>query len=401
MKICVANTREFNPMIGGVERVSSLLARQWRAAGADVTFLAQYHGNGPEEYEPEAPQLFLPRPDSALAPENVEYFASIVRDNNIDILLNQAANIPDFTELCVRVREITGVRLVSVLHFSPDVRLSIMKANFFVRIKLGRSVKAWAGALLLWAYYKLYKFRLMRKEEGAAYSRLYEGSDAVVLLSEHFRRTFVGMAGVSDESKLFAISNPLELAARESAGERKKQLLYVGRMEYGQKRVDRLIEIWEEMASAYPDWSLVIVGDGNVRGELEEYVRRKGIERVRFEGFRDPFPYYENSPMICLTSNCEGFGMVLVEAQYRGCVPVAYDSFGSLEDIIDDGDNGVRIAPFDKSAYISALKRLMDDVALRQRMSERAEQTCRKFDVKVVANKWLELFGSMPSRSIT
>ena len=59
----------------------------------------------------------------------------------------------------------------------------------------------------------------------------------------------------------------------------------------------------------------------------------------------------KRAPILCMTSNYEGFPMVLVEAMQYGCVPFAFDSFPSLYDIINDGINGVIVPAFDEDSY--------------------------------------------------
>ena len=59
--------------------------------------------------------------------------------------------------------------------------------------------------------------------------------------------------------------------------------------------------------------------------------------------------------IFCMTSNYEGFPMVLLEAMQFGCVPIAFKSFESLDDIIINHNNGYQITPFDIYEYINSL----------------------------------------------
>lgn len=80
-----------------------------------------------------------------------------------------------------------------------------------------------------------------------------------------------------------------------------------------------------------------------------------GLKRITFHGFLDPVEFYKRSRCLLMTSNFEGFGMVLVEAMQYGCVPFAYNSFESLTDIIDNGYNGFIIPPFNTDKYVEYL----------------------------------------------
>lgn len=61
------------------------------------------------------------------------------------------------------------------------------------------------------------------------------------------------------------------------------------------------------------------------------------MERVVFTGWQDPESFYRDASILCLTSDFEGWGMVLTEAMTFGAVPVAFNSYAAITDIIDDG----------------------------------------------------------------
>ena len=91
------------------------------------------------------------------------------------------------------------------------------------------------------------------------------------------------------------------------------------------------------------------------------------------------------SKCFLMTSACEGFPMTLLEAQQCGCVPILYDSFASAKDVVTDGENGILIENRDKEAYVTALKKLMKDDALRNRMSEACIKLTERFSVENIA----------------
>ena len=118
----------------------------------------------------------------------------------------------------------------------------------------------------------------------------------------------------------------------------------------------------------------------------------KGIPNIRFEGFQNPLPYQLESSIFCLTSSYEGWPMVLTEAMQCGTVPIAFNSFASVTDIIDNGRNGILIEPFSIKEYEKELRRLMDNPALIKQMSEYAQQDIEKYSVKNIVDKWEKLF---------
>ena len=106
------------------------------------------------------------------------------------------------------------------------------------------------------------------------------------------------------------------------------------------------------MCHKYEDWSLIIVGGGRQLDEMRQLAANLKLVNVKFEGFQDPKSYYERASIFCMTSSYEGFGIVLVEAMQYGVVPMAFNSYISVTDIIENGVMVFLIEPFDIDAYV-------------------------------------------------
>ena len=87
--------------------------------------------------------------------------------------------------------------------------------------------------------------------------------------------------------------------------------------------------------------------------------------------------------------------MVLTEAMQCGVVPVAFNSFASVTDIIDDGRNGILVKPFSIKQYEEALRRLMDNPDLLSQMSRNAKEDIKKYSVENVVDQWENLFKEL------
>ena len=116
------------------------------------------------------------------------------------------------------------------------------------------------------------------------------------------------------------------------------------------------------------------------------------IPNITFTGSCDPTKYYEQGAILCMTSSTEGLPMVLIEAMQYGCATIAYNSFESLQDIITDGYNGFAVTPFKKKEYINKLRTLMTDKALREKFGQNGMEMVKRFDRKIIAKQWIELF---------
>jgi len=171
--------------------------------------------------------------------------------------------------------------------------------------------------------------------------------------------------------------------------------LYVGRIDYDHKRVDRLIDIWSKISGDFPTWSIDFVGDGPIKQELVDLVKVKKIERVNFINFTDPIKYYMSSSIVCMTSTFEGLPMVLIEASKFGCIPVAFNSFASLSDIIADGKDGYMIKSFSLSKYENTLRLLMKDTKLRETIQMDTIKIPGKFQPQIIIKQWIKLFDEL------
>ena len=162
-------------------------------------------------------------------------------------------------------------------------------------------------------------------------------------------------------------------------------------MSYSEKRVDRLLKVWKKIYKNFPTWSLNIVGDGDDRKRLEQIAVKYKLERVFFRGYQSPEIYYRQAKMICLTSNHEGYPMVLIEGMQYGCVPIVFDSFGGASDLISNDKNGFLVKAFDISAYATTISNFIKNVNIQESMSMNAVSSSRKYDIEDISFLWQDL----------
>lgn len=389
MKIAIATYRELNPLIGGVERISCNLAEKWIKAGHEVIALC-LRRDGREVHHSRYREYFLPSPNDVDAQENRLDVEQCLKEEKVDILLNQVIVEPDFAEVCISAARSCGVKVVSCMHYDIYQHVKDVENSFFIPEKNGYHPTNWCRDILLWLRFRLYRKRqLIRKAENMM-KQSAEQSDALVLLSHG---AMYQCQHWCDASQLHYIPNGLEIKG-ESVNfiHKQKKIIYVGRLEYGLKRVDRFIRIWAQVEKQHPNWSAEIVGDGYYRNLLEKLSSSLGCQRLRFVGFQNSEHYYQEASILCLTSSSEGFGMVLVEAMLHGCVPILFDSFPSASEIVDDGINGVLVKPFDKKLFAHKLSMLMEPPHLLEKMAVAAVEKSRKYDINDISNQWISLF---------
>ena len=202
----------------------------------------------------------------------------------------------------------------------------------------------------------------------------------------------------ADKNKVISISNPctVNIPLDTDITQKKNELLYVGRINTSQKRVDLLLEIWRKLYPSFPNWKLNIVGDGEELSSLKDLSKKMNLKSIKFLGHKDPIPYYKTAKILCMTSSFEGFPLVLAEAHNFSVIPILFNSFPSTIDIIKDGENGFLIEAFDTTAYITQLSELMSNYS---KLSPSFIISCainaEKFSLEKIGSKWLNLFKEL------
>ena len=140
------------------------------------------------------------------------------------------------------------------------------------------------------------------------------------------------------------------------------------------------------------DVSLTLVGDGPLRGALEERARELGIsQRVRFAGRRTDTPaFYRDCDLFVLLSDYEGMPMSIIEAMASG-LPVVATRAGGVAELVDDGVNGALVEA-DAAAAAEAIAAICDDPALYARLSDGAVRTSSHYSAEAMMEKYVDLY---------
>jgi glycosyltransferase involved in cell wall biosynthesis len=148
-----------------------------------------------------------------------------------------------------------------------------------------------------------------------------------------------------------------------------------------------LAEAFCRIAPQFPDWQLHIIGregDADMGRRIRELIARHRLEqRILIHGpcsDEELWEHFRRSAMFVIPSLYEGLGLSLQEAQFCGCACVG-TRCGGVEDLIQDGDNGLLVAAGQVTPLAAALEKLMSDAALRERFSRRAPQSVLEKDM--------------------
>jgi glycosyltransferase involved in cell wall biosynthesis len=137
-----------------------------------------------------------------------------------------------------------------------------------------------------------------------------------------------------------------------------------------------LLTAFEEAFRNHPSIRLLVVGDGPLRDQFETATRQLMIDQaVVFTGIRqDVFALLQTSDIFVLPSQYrEGLGVALIEAMAVG-LPVIGTDLGGIPEVIEDGENGFLVSPGSSKQLAEALKKLVNDQALRTGMGRRGRQ---------------------------
>ncbi len=374
--------------IGGLEIVTVNLANKFVAEGHDVVIWAFDKG---EHAIQEGVDIRIPVLwgfGYAVNKRNVHLLQKVLLDYQIEIVINQWGLPYKPARLLKKAKCCLNIRTITVCHSNPAVNGRIIGVDVKMEVVSNVFKKLFLSVVRsLFRYVTLLSMRYV-----------YNNSDCYIVLADAYKHTFSEFTRIKDNAKLVSLPNPLTIDASDynpNICKKEKKVLYVGRLENVAKRVHRVIEIWKHLESLFSDWELVIVGDGPEKVRLEDLARQYGLKNVRFEGFKKPNEYYKKSSIQLLTSEFEGFPLVLAEASSYGVVPVVYGSFPAVYDIIDDQKNGLIVSyteQFDAAVMAEVVGELMKDEQKRKEMSNAAYEHSKTFAMDAVYKQWMELF---------
>lgn len=380
------------PGFGGIEKVSTYIAMYLARQGNNITVLS--YGTNISSLICTVPKeirlKFLPNELDYKNAENTGYIRDYLRKNTIDFIILQDSYAP-LEHLLTEIDYPWNKKLIVVEHNSPLYQVKTINSYFYYNngliFFLERLIKY--PASIIQSYIASRKRRIFLLKHCRRY----------VLLSDSFIRDLQLLVGCKYNAKVCAIKNPLTIQSGKRDDYslfKKKQILFVGRFT-NQKGILFLLRIWKEFSKLNTDnWELVLLGAGPEKKDIEKFIVNEQLIHIRIdEPTSEIQKYYEESSILVMTSIYEGFPLILAEAMSRGCIPMAFDSFSSVHDIITNGSNGFLVKPFSIKKYAFSLSKLVNDKNLRIKLAQKAVETSKQFDVEMVCLKWMNLFNEL------
>jgi glycosyltransferase involved in cell wall biosynthesis len=182
-------------------------------------------------------------------------------------------------------------------------------------------------------------------------------------------------------------------------------LVAVGRFDEYQKRLDLLIEVFAKIQNQVPDAILYVLGSYNLdievssamesRETYRQMIRRLGIDekRIIFKGnVRNIEDYYKKASIQILSSEYEGFGLVILEAACFGTPTVAFSGNGA-DYIIKNGVNGFLIENYDVDKMASVISSLLTEKNKLARISSNCRKLIDGYTEDKIIPQWIDLIN--------
>lgn len=217
-------------------------------------------------------------------------------------------------------------------------------------------------------------------------------SDAIITLTNSDKPYWE-----QEVDKVLVVPNPITFfCERIDNFERKTgRILCVARLEV-QKRVDRLINAFALIANRYPSWYIDIYGDGTERESLIKQVSELHLEsRVHLNPpTHQIVQEYQTSQFSVLSSDYEGFGLVIAESMACGTPVVSTDCTFGPSDIIDDGVDGL-LCKLDVEDLSAKMEWMITHEKERKEMGIKAHQAVVRYKKENVMKEWEKAYVSL------
>lgn len=239
---------------------------------------------------------------------------------------------------------------------------------------------------VLHGYYSPLKTQLLRRMEQV----LGCFTDCIIAVSAQVKNDLVAYGlGSTDKISVIPLGFDLDpfLSCQQYRGEFLRELGLndgtrlvgiIGRI-FPIKNHRLFLDAASRVAAIVNSTCFVIVGDGILRTEMENYARELGIsDRAIFTGWRRDLPQiYADLNVLVVSSDNEGTPVSAIEAMASG-VPVVGTRVGGLPDIITDGENGYLVPPKDPEALAEAILRILQNSELASRMGQTGQTMARE-----------------------
>ena len=377
MRVCFVS-RRFFPAISGMSVYALNLLRELVAAGHDVTMISQYRGDA------FGVRVYGGGPPPPVPGVRVIGLEQVGEQDGGDFETDVAAM--KATILAEHAR-----RPFDILHaqYGYPCGWAVLEASRETGVPNVVSIQGgdghWVGSCC--------------ETHRLAMVRVLDHAGAVLIGCRSFAEEVVGRLG-TDPARFTIVPGAVDVA-RFTPGDAAMGppvLLYHGRVD-ARKGVLDMLDALKPLADEGLAFTALISGIGPTYDETERRIGELDLgERVRMTGYvdYDDVPgIYRRAAIFVSPTYAEGFSNTILEAMASRLAVVSCRAVGVV-DCIRDGDNGLLTDPGDIRALTAALRRVITDAALRNRLADGALEECRRvYSWHTVGQRIMAVYGAL------
>lgn len=338
---------------GGSERVMTLLANQFSKIGYDTEMILLREG----------------KDDTYIVDDKIKLVRCTYRFKNKLFKL--------FSRIIQLRKEIK--KNDYIISFMSDINL----CTIFSGLGLNKKIVVSERADPLYSGRSKFQFFLERK--------LYPKAHKVVLQTDYVKRYFTGKV----LEKAVVIPNPIsDNLPKKNLNKNNKIIVAAGRL-IEQKNFKLLINAFYKFSLKNKDYKLLIYGEGCLREELENQVKKLDLEnKVQLPGYvKNINDLMKECDIYVSTSNYEGISNSMLEAMAMGIPSICTDCpVGGARLAIVNNTNGILINVGNEEELIEALNKLSIDKELYNNISKNSLKINETFSIDKIVEKWINLF---------
>ena len=378
MNICFLAFLPMIPYECGVQRVTTVLSQELSRRGHSIVFLCYSESRKHKISNPEIeyPQYYL---DITSGDKEVikDALMQFIDNHRIEVVINQT---PDVDSALILSLVPSRVKVVSESHVVPFFYHNSTRRSLW-RVFPSNTLRIALHKTIAITFPRLFSLYANRKEKRIIESVL-PNSDRFVFISERYFDRILHYLPDFPKEKLVAINNPNAFETQNAIdySTKKNVVLWVGRLDPN-KNCMAFVKAWRLFYVNHPNWTAIVAGDGSMMHICKEYVNSHQLNNIEFLGYcKEVKSLYKDAKLFVSTSYNESWGMSITEAMSLGCVPVVYNTYETLTDILQDGINGYLCEPNPK--------------ALAAKLSELVEREGQICNIGIAAQKYVERFSS-------
>ena len=351
---------------GGVERVLSVLMNSWVKMGYKVVLFTDEVPNARDyDYPKEVVRVILPKIDTndkISMMDRIEYFKEMLQKYSVDMMLYHA--------------------WVAQSMFIDMLTVKSLGIPFVVNNH---------GYL----YYDVKCVNAYFSHHNLMVTEWYRFFDGIVVLSD------VDYQWLKIKyNNVYKILNPLPFDIKKidvSDISKKRDLVWVGRISH-EKKLPSALNIIKELLDKGYETKLHVVGeafDKNYHNVIIEEIKRLELQdHIILHGFHaDTSEFYKKAGIMLMTSDFEGFSMVIAESKAYGVPAVLYD-LPNLE-FVRDGRGMITVPQNNVQMAADAIIKLLEDDELRVAYGKEARASLEDMYSIDVAEKWIDIFNDI------